>query len=357
VKRRVNGPAALRDLAARIADDVLFPAAMAVDAADRVPAGHLDLLAAEGLYGLAGPPERGGLGAGPATACRVIETLAGGCLATAFVWLQHHGVVRAVAADGAGGPGATWLEPLCRGERRAGVALGGTLPGSPLRARPVRGGYLLDGLSPWVTGWDLIDVVHVAARDPRDNIVMALLDAEAGQALSAQPLHMVAVNASRTVQLRFDGQFVAADRVTGITPHRGWQAADVMRLRPNGSLALGVAARCCRLIGPSPLDGELAARRAALDSAADTIVEAAVDSAAHPARAGLDADAMPAARADAAEFAARAAAALVAAAGSRGILAGEHPQRLARESLFLLVFGSRPAIKERLVSRLTATTR
>jgi alkylation response protein AidB-like acyl-CoA dehydrogenase len=232
---------------------------MAVDAADRVPAGHLDLLAAEGLYGLAGPPERGGLGADPATACRVIETLAGGCLATAFVWLQHHGVVRAVAAEGAGGPGATWLEPLCRGERRAGVALGGTLPGAPLRARPVRGGYLLEGLSPWATGWDLIDVVHVAARDPRDNIVMALLDAEAGPALSAEPLHMVAVNASRTVQLRFDGQFVAADRVTGIAPYRAWQAADVMRLRPNGSLALGVAARCCRLIGPSPLDRELAA--------------------------------------------------------------------------------------------------
>jgi hypothetical protein len=204
----------------------------------------------------------------------------------------------------------------------------------------------------------------VAARDPRDNIVMALLDAEAGPALSAEPLHMVAVNASRTVQLRFDGQFVAADRVTGIAPYRAWQAADVMRLRPNGSLALGVAARCCRLIGPSPLDRELAARRAALDSAADTAAADSVDSAADsadsaadPARVGLGADAMPAARAAAAEFAARAAAALVAAAGSRGILAGEHPQRLARESLFLLVFGSRPAIKERLVSRLTATGR
>jgi len=44
----------------------------------------------------------------------------------------------------AAGLGAKWLEPLCRGERRAGVALGGTIPGSPLRARPVRGGYLLE---------------------------------------------------------------------------------------------------------------------------------------------------------------------------------------------------------------------
>jgi alkylation response protein AidB-like acyl-CoA dehydrogenase len=339
VKGEINGAPAILDLAARIADDVLFPEAMATDRADRVPAGHLDLLAASGLYGLAGPVGRGGLDADPATASRVIETLAGGCLATAFVWLQHHGVVRAIAAAQTGDLGATWLEPLCRGERRAGVALGGTLPAAPLRARPVRGGYLLDGFSPWVTGWGLIDVVHVAARDPQDNVVMALLDAEPGSALSAAPLPMVAVNASRTVQLRFDGCFTAADRVTGITPYRTWRDGDALRLRPNGSLALGVAARCCRLIGASPLDGELAARRAALDSAAD------------PARAA----AMPAARADAAEFAARAAAALVAASGSRGILAGEHPQRLAREALFLLVFGSRPAIKDRLVARLTGS--
>ncbi len=336
-RRAVSGAArpAILDLAARIADQVLFPAAMAVDAADRVPAGHLDLLAREGWYGLAGPPEHGGLGADPPTACRVTETLAGGCLATAFVWLQHLGVVRSIAAARTGGQAARWLEPLCRGERRAGVALGGTLPSAPLRARPARGGYRLDGFSPWVTGWGLIDVVHVAARDPEDNIVLALLDAAPGPALSAEPLRMVAVNASRTVQLRFDGQFVAADRVTDITSWRAWQAADAMRLRTNGSLALGVAARCCRLIGPGPLDRELSAARAALDAAAGS------------------AGALPAARADAAELAARASAALVAVAGSRGILSGEHPQRLAREALFLLVFGSRPAIRERLVSRLT----
>ena len=58
---------------------------------------------------------------------------------------------------------------------------------------------------------------------------------------------------------------------------------------------------------------------------------------------------MPAARAAAAELAFRAAGSLIAAAGSTAVLAGQHPQRLARESLFLLVFGSRPAIKASLV--------
>lgn len=339
----------MQDQARRIAADVLFPAAMDTDAGDRVPAGHLDLLAAEGFYGMAGPaagrcasPAEAGAGIDAAAACRIIEILAGGCLATTFVWLQHHRAVRAASA--AGGPlRAEWLGPLCRGIRRCGIALGGGLPGPPLlRAGPAGGGYLLDGISPWVTGWGLVDTFYVAARDERDNVVTAFVSASPGPPRSAEPggptlsaelLRMVAVNASRTAVIRFDGHFVPADRVIATVPHRDWLARDAMHLRANGSLALGVAGRCCELIGASPLDGELARRRAALDAAS-------------PAQ-------MAASRAAASDLALRAAAALVTVQGSRAILAGQHAQRLAREALFLLVFGSRPAIKERLAGRLT----
>lgn len=329
----VTGAAVMQDQARRIADDVLYPAAMDTDAADRVPASHLDLLAAEGFYGLAGPPEEAGAGLDAAGACRVIETLAGGCLATTFVWLQHHSAVRAASAAGAR-LREDWLGPLCRGIRRSGIALGGALPGPPLlRATPAAGGYLLDGVSPWVTGWGLVDTLYTAARDERGNIVTALLSAAPGPTLSAEPLRMVAVNASCTAAVRFDGYLAAADRVTAVLPHREWLAADAMNLRINGSLALGVAGRCCALIGASPLDGELVMRRAALDEAA--------------------AEHMPAARAAASDLAIRAAAALVTIQGSRAILSGQHAQRLAREALFLLVFASRPAIKENLAGRLT----
>jgi hypothetical protein len=50
----------------------------------------------------------------------------------------------------------------------------------------------------------------------------------------------------------------------------------------------------------------------------------------------------------------RAATALLVQAGSRGILVDQHAQRLARESMFLLVFGSRPPIKAELLTRLTS---
>jgi hypothetical protein len=39
--------------------------------------GHLDALAAAGLYGLVGPHSAGGLGADVATLCAVVEILAG----------------------------------------------------------------------------------------------------------------------------------------------------------------------------------------------------------------------------------------------------------------------------------------
>lgn len=321
--------AAIIELARQIAEDVLFPAAMDTESSGVIPPGHLELLAAHGFYGLAGPREHGGLGLDRAACHRVLEILAGGCLSTTFVLLQHHGAVRAIAGNADAGLRETWLGPLCAGERRAGLALAGAMPGPPaLRARPAGDGYLFEGTSPWVTGWGLIDTLHAAARDTGDNVVWALLDSDAGGALSAEPLDLVAVMASQTVHANFQNYVVPADRVTAVMPLREWQARDAAGLRSNGSLALGVAGRCCVLLGPSPLDAELRRARGALDTA--TVAT------------------MPAARAAAAELALRAAAALAVATGSRSILASSQAQRLAREAVFLLVFGTRPAIKDHL---------
>jgi alkylation response protein AidB-like acyl-CoA dehydrogenase len=125
---------------------------------------------------------------------------------------------------------------------------------------------------------------------------------------------------------------VPAERVVGEEPHADVSARDAAGLRLNGSLALGVVDRCCRLMGHSAFDGQLVAVRTALDDAT-------------PER-------LPAARAAASELAMRAAAALTVAHGSRSILADQHPQRLTREAVFLLAFGSRPAIRTELSRRL-----
>ena len=323
-----------------LADDVLFPAAMRVDGLDVLPGAHLDALAAAGLYGAAVPAEAGGLGLDLAATCAVAEELASGCLATTFVWVQHRGAVMTLAAEGT--PAVLrdqWLDPACRGEVRGGIALTGLMPGPPrLSARPYGDGWRVDGEAPWVTGWGLIDLLLVVARGPDDSVVSLVLDAAAQPGLTVTRERLAAVNASATVRLGFDGVRVPAERRAGQVTFDPAESARPDRLRLNGSLALGLVSRCARLFGPGPLDDELAACRQRLDDAVAATPEA-----------------MAQARAAASELAVRAAAALAVREGSRSVTVDQHVQRLTREAMFLLVFGTRPGIKSALLRRLGAS--
>ncbi len=328
---------ALRD-AGRIADDVLFPASLAVDAADAVPAGHLDLLAERGFYGLAAPTELSTLDLPDYPAVqRVVEILAGGCLTTAFVWIQHHGAVMAAADTENEALRERYLVALAAGRTRAGLAVGAaTRPGPPLlRATAVDGGWIFDGTAPWVSGWGMVDLLYTAGRDEHDRLVFALLDAEDGTSLGIEPLDMVAVRASRTVTLSFTGHFVPHDRVTSTVAHATYLEGDAESVRFTGSLALGVAGRAISLLAEDT--GALAD---ALAGARDRLLQAGPDD-------------VPAARAATAELAMRAAAALAVHTGSRSVLTDAHAQRLIREAAFLLVFGTRPAIRAALLGRFT----
>jgi alkylation response protein AidB-like acyl-CoA dehydrogenase len=320
------------ETAQRLADELLFPAALATDAADVVAVELLDALAEAGLYGLAAPREAGGLDLDLLTICAVEEALASGCLTTTFVWGQHLGLVHSLAENGSPDLRATWLAPLACGEIRAGLALGGALPRPTLSARPTAGGWLLDGFSPFVSGWGRIDVVHAAARTEGGDVVWLIVDAVEGASLRVDVLRLAALNATATVRASFDGLTVPAERVTAIHPPGGKTPPEVLRI--HSSRALGVAARCCRLLGPSPLDEELTACRAELDR--------------------LDPATIEAARASAGELALRAAAALMTARGSSSLLLEDHAQRLAREALFVLVYALRLGSRDALLGRLGA---
>jgi alkylation response protein AidB-like acyl-CoA dehydrogenase len=320
-------PPAVHELARMFGRD-----AAEVDATGRLPARHLAGLAEAGLYGIFAPSVAGGLGLDYAQACSVVEELAAGCLASTFVWIQHFRLLGSLLDPATPDAlRASLLPRVVRGEVRGGVVLAGLLPGPPrLTARPVPGGWRLDGQAPWATGWGHVSLIAVLARGPGDSVVTLLVDAAGQPGLTAEQLRLAAADASATVRLTFTGLHVPGDRCTGQRPY------DPVRdqsegLRLNGSLPLGVARRCCALIGPSPLDDELRQARDALDTASTGT--------------------MPDARAGAAALAVRAAHALAVRSGSTSALAGAEAERLTREAAFLLVFGSRPAIKEALFSR------
>jgi alkylation response protein AidB-like acyl-CoA dehydrogenase len=305
-----------------LADRLLFPAAMHTHTSALAPMSHFEALADAGLYGLAGPVEYGGAGVDIETANAVRERLASGCLTTTFVWLQHTTPVLELSTSPNTALRDACLRDMCAERLRAGIALGGLHQGTAgLRAEPVEGGWLISGTAPYVTGWGIIDILLVAALTPDGHALRCLVDARESPSLRTEPLRLLAANASGTVRAHFDRHFVPPERVTSFAPYTPPPAYDGGG-RPNGSLALGVARRCLQLIGPSPLDAELDARRRQLDEATD--------------------ETMAEARAAACALAVRAASALIVHRGSRSILEDDHAARLYREAAFLLVFGSRP---------------
>lgn len=338
--------------ARRLADEVLFPAAVEVDRADRVPAAVLDALAQNGFYGLGAPPELSGLDL-PDDAARaaVVEAFAGGCLPAAFVWLQHRGALRAVVSAAAGHASPTveqYLPALIAGRLRAGPAIGAATRTGPAVIRAVAepgGAWRFSGRAPWVTGWGMVDVLLMAGRDPSDRLVWALVSVDS-PGLRAKPLDLVAVQASGTVTLAVDDVRVPAKQVLSVEPHAAYLARDAESLSSNGFLAIGLTGRAITLLRAatpgtahvhpgSPVE----ALTGDLDRTRERLLTAGADDA-------------PSARAAASDLALRAAAALAVHEGSRSVLARSHAARLIREATFLLNFSTRPAIRERLLSRL-----
>lgn len=320
----------LAAVARRLLDD-----ADTIDRSEKLPASHRQLLASAGLYGILAPVALGGLGLDERQVCRVVEELASACLASTFVWIQHLALLGALLDASTPPPLRAELLPrLVSGELTAGVVLAGLLPGPPrLVAEAATGGWLLSGDAPWVTGWGQVDELLVVARGPANSVVTLVVDPARTDGITATPQRLVALQASTTVTLQFAGRFVASSRVLD---RRDISQARIGSgsLRRNGSLALGLARRCCALVGPSALDEEVSRCRDRLDESDSTTVAAG--------------------RARASELAARAASAGIVRQGSSAVIRGSTAERLAREAQFLLVFGSRPAIRTELLAALHA---
>ncbi len=319
-----------------LADEVLFPESLATDASAEVPGRLLDALAEAGFYGLFSSPDVGGLGADADTGEDVISLLAGGCLTTTFVWMQHL-ATSALVSRLSGPIHDTWARPLARGERRAGIAFSHLRhAGEPaVTAVELPGGYEVSGTAPLVTGWGLVDVVHVAARTGGD-IAWLLVDAEEAPTLVTRRLQLTAVDASATVVLSLYRHFVPESRLTHTQSLEDWLEKDAAGLRTNGALSLGVASRCLALLGPSALDAELMSVRHRLRCA--SVAE------------------MPAARARASLLVLEAASALIVAGGGRSMVRSEQAQLLGREALFLLVQGQTAPIRAAQLSPVVART-
>ncbi|WP_206615839.1 acyl-CoA dehydrogenase family protein [Rhodococcus xishaensis] len=327
------------DMAHEIADNILFPVAGRVDADGQIPDSHFEVLAEHGFYGLAAADETD---LTPSVLVEVIETLCGGCLATGFTWVQHFGPAAVIANSPNSDLRERYLAGLLDGTIRAGGSNAGAIPVPPLLwARRVDDGYVLDGFAPFVTGWGMIDLLMVLARDEVDNsIVQAFIPTDSLRGLSAELLPLIAARGSNTVRLMFDGVAVPAEMVAGALTPEEFAEGQPLVIRLGGCAAMGVTRRAItelKALGAEaePFEKQVAQARLDLDAAVEGRAEIAD------------------ARACASALAVRTATALVTAKGGSSAIVGNTAERLMREATFTLVIAGRPTIKSALLKRLS----
>lgn len=343
--------------AARVAAEVLAPAAEQVDGLPLLPRGHLDALAEAGLMGLYGPVADGGQAAPPPVVRRCQQLVAGACGATFFTWAQHHTPVRLLSGAPDGAARQRWLRPLCTGKARAGIAFAYLRrPGPPaVRAQPAGGGgWILEGAAPWVTGWGLIDVILVVAGCDDGRKVLCLVPVEA-PGLLPELLDLMVLQSTGTVRLEFDQVAVPVGQIVDIWSDQRWRQADRVAAAKPVTAPFGIAETCINALR----SGEGSARGAAVALAAELTrchhrTEALIDQpppAHEPELAGW-LGALIVVRDWSLDLASRAAQAWLAAVGGRGMSRSHPAQRLVREAAFYVIQAQTGELRRATLARL-----
>ena len=327
----------------RLADELLWPEALAVDRAATIPAGHYDAMAELGLFAMLAPLELGGLGLDREQVRRILRVLGRGCGATAFAFAQHGGVVAAVANTSNTDLRDRWLGRL--GER----TLGGTAfahvrraGAAAVSAERIDGGWRIDGLAPWATSWGTAAVFSVAATTASDEILWFLLPVDEGvpaSILASDPMELVTFDATETVSLRFVAHEVPDADVLSVEHGARWRVGDRWgAVRPN-PLCIGIGDRALTELADHAAD-TAASLAEWWGSYAEEVMAAGVETAVGAAGSAAEEAALAqvAATRSSAVFATqRLTTALLAAVGGRGADRSHAAQLLARQALFYVI--------------------
>ena len=314
--------------------------------------GAFAVLARRGVLAAFVPADAGGTGASEPVILSVITAIAEQCLTTALALTQWASAVRVLA----GGPPelrAALLPPLARGESLTTVGISQLTTsrqhvGSPalVAQAAADGTWRLDGLCPWVTGGDSSDTIVTGAATVDGGQLFFVVPTDASGLVIEPPLQMLALSGSRTSVVRFD----AVRPLVVISPPAGGPRTGGLATT---AVAVGAARAAIAVLGRE------AEQRPPLKPFVAQLETEAVDLSAqlHAAAAtGIDAVTRDRLRTDANSLVMRAAQAALTATKGAGFVRGHPAERLARESLFFLVWSCPQAVATATLCELAGLT-
>ncbi len=149
--------------------------------------------------------------------------------ALAFVQTQHQSAAGMLMTSDNSELKQVYLKRMGNGEVLIGVGYSQLRrQGKPLTlALPVAGGYQLDGVVPWITGWNLFQHFIIAATLPDGSAVFGIVpfvqtfQKSRGEITFTTPAQLAAMTSSNTVSATLTRWFLPQERVVFIKPP-GW---------------------------------------------------------------------------------------------------------------------------------------
>ena len=270
----------------RVVAEQLVPRVLDIDLKAEYPEDFLRALGAAGGFRGAVASDLGGNGLGMRHVVRVMESVATQCLSSAFlVWCQT-ACARYIQMSGNEAARQAYLPRIASGELLAGTGLSNTVKSCDtieefrLSAQRVDGGYVINGVLPWVSnlGADHVFTTGCPVVGEDGKLVFILVECSQPGFKLVDCAHFVGLDGTRTLACHFKESFVPDSRVLA-HPHES--DAYVQRIKPGMILAqmgmgLGLIEACCQMMHQSNrthyhvnqyLDDQVADLEAALGSA------------------------------------------------------------------------------------------
>ncbi|MDM7325663.1 MAG: acyl-CoA dehydrogenase family protein [Thermosynechococcus sp. Uc] len=219
------------------------PIANRIDQQKTLLSESLQTLGNLGIFRLGVPKAQGGLGCDRRTLWHLSLQLAQTSGALAFLVAQHQSALGILLEHTEGNVAQTYLADLVKGQVLIGVSFS-HLRHNPvdLQAQPTSKGYRLQGMLPWLSGFQHMTMFVAAAPLPDQRILFALMpfinaqQASGGILHLSLPLPLAAVPSTQTVQAEVVNWLVPPEDVVGIS------GADWIALRDRQQLLRSSAA-------------------------------------------------------------------------------------------------------------------
>jgi kynurenine formamidase/alkylation response protein AidB-like acyl-CoA dehydrogenase len=332
-----------------------------IDTNPNILMGALRGLGELGLLALRVPRHWGGKEVSEATFGEFQELIARYSGALAFLQTQHQSAASMLVASSNSSVRETYLPRMGNGEILVGVGFSQLRrEGEPLTmAVPVPGGYQLDGIVPWVTGWSIFQDFIVAATLPDGCAVFGVVpfheieQKSGGRITFTSPAQLAAMTSTNTVTATLTHYFLPQELVIDIKTV-GWiHENDKNNVLRATFLATGCALAALDIIESTAQTKSLPAIAKSFVSLQQELSDcrnAIHQAQQHP---GLELEKKLQLRAWAIDLATRIAhAAVTVSSGAANYL--HHPaQRVYREALVFTVTGQTSAVMEATLERLT----